>query len=209
MVAPRHPNPFVCNAGIPASPLMCTRPDLHGTITANTRAQLNTMTWAQIRAWTKLLIAADWLEATNHRLSFRGFEESWFCSQQTCRKENSEAFAGQHAAHGTSFFVLDEASAIPDVIFDVAEGGMTDGEPMIFAFGNPTRSSGRFYEAVCGKSRHIWNHRSIDSRTSALTNKPLIEEWIDQHRLDSDFVRSGYSAFHPMLRRVSSSTCSA
>ena len=68
------------------------------------------------------------------------FSASWFCAPQSCREENSEAFAGQHAADSTSFYIFDEDSSVPDTIHEVAEGGLTDGEPMIFLFGNPTRS---------------------------------------------------------------------
>ena len=37
-----------------------------------------------------------------------------------------------------------------DKIFEVAEGGLTDGEPMIFAFGNPTRAGGKFHRITYG-----------------------------------------------------------
>ena len=63
---------------------------------------------------------------------FCGHKESWLVSAQSCKEENSEAFAGQHAADSTSFYIFDEASGVPDKIFEVAEGGLTDGEPMIF-----------------------------------------------------------------------------
>ena len=106
----------------------------------------------------------------------------------TCREENSEAFAGLHAANSTPFFIFDEASAIPDVIWDVAEGGMTDGEPIWLAFGNPTRNTGRFRECF-GKFRHRWVTRQIDSRNAKLPNKAQIAEWVKDYGEDSDFVR--------------------
>src|SRR3546814_9386376 len=48
--------------------------------------------------------------------------DSWFVTAQTCRRENSEAFHGQHAARSTSWYLFDEASAIPDEIWAAAEG---------------------------------------------------------------------------------------
>jgi hypothetical protein len=90
----------------------------------------------------------------------------WQCSPQSCREENSEAFAGQHQARSTSFYIFDEASAIPDKIFEVAEGGLTDGEPMIFLLGNPTRNEGKFYRLCFGHERNRWYSRSIDSRNA-------------------------------------------
>ena len=169
--------------------IMSTRPFSQGTITANTFIQLQTKTWAAVQHWTALCITAHWFRLTGNRMYHRDFPAKWFCSAQTCREENSEAFAGQHAAGSTSFYIFDEASAVPDGIFDVAEGGLTDGEPMMFLFGNPTRNSGRFHKVTFGTGRPRWNHRSIDSRTSARTNKEQIAQWVQDYGEDSDFVR--------------------
>ena len=79
-------------------------------------------------------------------------------------------------------------SAVPDKIYEVAEGGKTDGEPMHFVFGNPTRNTGRFFE-IFHKLKHRWITKQIDSRTAKMTNKELIQEWIDDYGDDSDFVR--------------------
>ena len=104
-------------------------------------------------------------------------------------EENSEAFAGQHAASSTSFYIFDEASAVPDKIYEVREGGTTDGEPMVFDFGNPTRNSGRFFDECEGKLKHRHTVRTIDSRTVSITNKTRIAEWIEDYGFDSDFVK--------------------
>jgi hypothetical protein len=169
--------------------IMSTRPGAQGTVTANTVTQLETKTWASIQKWTKLSITAHWFRVTSERMTRVGAEDSWFCSAQTCREENSEAFAGQHAATSTSFYIFDEASAVPDGIFEVAEGGLTDGEPMEFFFGNPTRNTGKFHRVCFGAEADRWRHRSIDSRESERTNKALIEEWVADYGEDSDFVR--------------------
>ena len=65
----------------------------------------------------------------------------------------------------------------------------TDGEPMIFAFGNATRSKGKFHRITFGDERKRWISRSIDSRNCAFSNKELIAEWIADRGEDSDFVR--------------------
>lgn len=169
--------------------IMSTRPNAVGTITANTFPQLQSKTWAQIQKWTKLLINQHWFRVTGDRMSAIETPESWYCTAQTCREENSESFAGQHAATSTSFYIFDEASAIPEKIWEVAEGGLTDGEPMIFAFGNSTRNSGKFYRICFGNEKHRWRNRSIDSRSAKMTNKAQIQQWIDDYGEDSDFVR--------------------
>jgi hypothetical protein len=169
--------------------IMSTRPNCRGTVTANTSTQLDTKTWAAIQTWTSRCITAHWFEANSTRMYRKGKRAEWFCSPQSCKEENSEAFAGQHAADSTSFYVIDEGSAVPDVIYEVAEGGLTDGEPMIFVFGNPTRSQGAFHRICFGSMRHRWQPVIVDARDAKFTNKTQIGEWIQDYGIDSDFIR--------------------
>lgn len=172
--------------------IMSTRPHAKGIVTANTSDQLRTKTWAELGKWRQRCIVGHWFEYNNGRgsmsLYHKDYAESWRVDAQTCREENSEAFAGLHAANSTPFYIFDEASAVPDKIWEVAEGGLTDGEPMFFVFGNPTRNTGRFSECF-GRQRHRWNTRQIDSRSAKMTNKKLIEQWRKDWGEDSDFFR--------------------
>lgn len=166
-----------------------TRPMSKGTVTANTFTQLKTKTWASIQSWCRLSITAHWFKVTNESFYHLQYPEGWRCDAQSCKEENSEAFAGQHAANSTSYYIFDEASAIPDSISTVAEGGLTDGEPMVFMFGNPTRNSGKFYRVNFGVERERWNHGEIDSRTAKMSNKELISQWAEDWGEESDFFR--------------------
>lgn len=172
--------------------IMSTRPHAKGVVTANTSEQLSSKTWAEISKWTKRCITGHWFSVTTGKGAMRMVHvehpESWRVDAQTCREENSESFAGLHSASSTPFYIFDEASAVPDTIWEVAEGGMTDGEPMWFAFGNPTRNTGRFAECF-GRFRHRWVTRQIDSRSVQITNKELIDGWVQDYGEDSDFVR--------------------
>lgn len=169
--------------------IMSTRPRCQGTVTANTFPQLASKTWPAIQRWTSMSINAHWWKVGASTLQHKELGSQWSVSAQTCREENSESFAGQHAATSTSFYIFDESSSVPDAIWEVAEGGLTDGEPMIFAFGNPTRSHGKFHRVTFGTERERWSQRSIDSRDCAFTNKVQIAEWIQDYGEDSDFVR--------------------
>lgn len=169
--------------------LMSTRRNAKGTITANTNEQLEKKTWAAIRSWLAHCLTAHWFEINSAIMFRKGARASWFCAPQSCAEENSEAFAGQHAKDSTSFYMFDEASAIPGKIWEVAEGGLTDGEPFIFAFGNPTRNTGKFHEAVFGARRDRWNVHVIDSRDCKFANKQLIAEWAEDYGEDSDFFK--------------------
>lgn len=172
-----------------ASWIMDTRPYSIGTVTANTGIQLKTKTFAAIKTWKARAITSHWWDIGAEQIRHKENLTSWFCQAQTSNEDKSEAFAGQHAANSSSWYLFDEASAIPDKIWEVARGGITDGEPFWFAFGNPTKNSGNFYEACFGRDQHRWNSRSIDSRSSSLTNKSTIEELIADKGEDSDEVR--------------------
>jgi len=179
-----------------------TRPHSQGTVTANTATQLATKTWAQIVKWTKKCITVHWftISASRGNMSIRhkAFPESWFCTAQTCDEENSEAFAGQHAASSTSYYIVDEGSKVPDKIYEVMDGGLTDGEPMQFVFGNPTQSSGRFH-SFFHKLRHRWGTRQIDSRSVQITNKVFLQELIDDYGIDSDIVKIRVRGMFPAM----------
>jgi hypothetical protein len=167
--------------------IMSTRPRARGTVTANTYTQLATKTWAAVQSWGRLLINKHWFVFTSDTMYRVGMKDSWAVSAQSCKEENSEAFAGQHAADSTSFYIFDEASAIPDKIWEVAEGGLSDGEPMIIVCGNPTRNTGRFQRISFGSERDRWIRFSVDSRNAKFANKELIAQWAADYGEDSDF----------------------
>lgn len=166
-----------------------TREDSIGTVTANTFQQLETKTWAAIKKWTRLAVTREWWEVGSTSMYHRGRRETWFLACQSSSEENSESFAGQHAVFSSSYYIFDEASAIPKVIWEVASGGLKDGEPFMFAFGNPTRNTGEFYEVCFGNRVHRWSKLVIDSRQSSISNKEAIEEELQDYGEDSDFFR--------------------
>jgi hypothetical protein len=101
-------------------------------------------------------------------------------------EERPEAFAGLHAEH--VLVVFDEASAIPSAIWETVRGAMTTPGAMWVVLGNPTRSSGPFYEAF-HRYRNLWTRMRVDARWSSRVDRAEIEEMINAYGLDSDFVR--------------------
>lgn len=172
--------------------IMSTRPYAKGVVTANTGEQLKTKTWAELGKWWKKCITQEWFTYNNGKGNMNLYSvdnpESWRCDAQTCREENSESFAGLHAANSTPFYIFDEASAVPNKIWEVSEGGLTDGEPMRFVWGNPTKNTGSFFECF-NRFRHRWKSIVIDSRNVKITNKKKLNDWVDDYGEDSDFVR--------------------
>jgi hypothetical protein len=105
------------------------------------------------------------------------------------KPENSESFAGHHAPH--ILVVYDEASGIHPSIFEVGEGYMTTDGARALLIGNPTRTTGEFYEAFHRKraeyatlaisaleSPAITGEQVPDEVRAALTGKA----WVDGRR---------------------------
>lgn len=154
--------------------------------TANTAAQLRDKTWRELAKWHRLSAVRDWFEWTQTRLALRASPETWFAAAVPWSRDRPESFAGTHDRHVC--MVFDEASAIADDIWDVAEGAMASPGAMWFAFGNPTRASGRFRECF-HRFRHRWRTRKVDSRTARKADRREIAHWVEDYGEDSDFVR--------------------
>ncbi len=169
--------------------ILSTRPHSMGTVTAGTAKQLDERTWAAIAYWTKMCITAHWFDIQAGGIYHKQFPDTWKVSCQTSKEENAQSFAGQHARTSTSWYLFDEASEVPDKVFQTAYGGLTDGEPMFFAWGQPVRNTGEFYRICFGDLAPRWNHRRVDGRTSRFTNKALINQWIADYGETSDYVK--------------------
>lgn len=166
--------------------------DTRGVVTANTETQLKTKTWAELGKWHRLFRGRELFKLTATALFSAGpaHERTWRIDMVPWSERNTEAFAGLHNKGRRILVVFDEASAIPDVIWETTEGALTDSDTQILwaVFGNPTRNTGRFRECF-GKFAHRWDTEQVDSRNVSITKKDLFEQWVKDYGEDSDFVR--------------------
>lgn len=168
--------------------IMSTRENAQGSVTANTNDQLEFKTWAGIQTWTARCLTASWFEINSTIMYRKGRRSTWFCTPLPNKEERSDAFQGQHAPASTSFYLVDEASGLGPRISEAIEGGLTDGEPMVFFAGNMLRNTGIFYETVFGRRRNRWPHWTIDTRT--IRRRPaIIEQWGEDYGEESDYFR--------------------
>jgi len=178
--------------------------DTRGVVTANTEAQLKTKTWVEVAKWFRLFLAKELFKITATALFSRDpdHEREWRIDMVPWSEKNTEAFAGLHNAGKRILVVFDEASAIPDIIWETTEGALTDRDTQIIwcAFGNPTRNVGRFRECFeGGKFAHRWHSMAIDSRDVSITNKVQIARWVADFGEDSDFVRIRVRGVFPRI----------
>lgn len=171
---------------------LSTMADTRIVVTANTGDQLDTKTVPEISKWFRLAINSHWWQVGSQSIKARDakHEKNWRADFLTWSLEKTESFAGLHNKGKRIVLIFDESSAIPDAIWEVAQGALTDEDTEIIfiVFGNPTLNTGRFRECF-GKNRHRWITRQIDSRSVDGTNKAEIAKWIEDYGEDSDFVR--------------------
>lgn len=183
--------------------MMSTRLGSTTIITANTEPQLKSRTFAEVGKWNTLALNSHWFETTV--LSVRPatwFEKLvksdlkidtgyYYAQGQLWSEENPDAFAGVHNPLGVQV-IYDEASGIPNPIWNVTEGFFTEPTLNRFwdVFSNGRRNSGAFYDCFNDEAMaNRWRHRHIDSRTVEGTDTALFESMIQQHGADSDVVR--------------------
>jgi hypothetical protein len=170
---------------------MLTCVDAKGIVTANTEVQLKTKTWAEVAKWFRMCgVLGMIFQMSATGLMAKERERTWRVDQVPWSETRTEAFAGMHNKGRRVILIFDEASAIPDTIWEVSEGALTDEDTEIIwlVCGNPTRNTGRFRECF-GRFRNRWQNIVVDSRTARLTNKEEIQRWIESYGEDSDFVR--------------------
>ncbi|MDR1351527.1 MAG: terminase [Zoogloeaceae bacterium] len=181
---------------------LSTRADCKVMITANTDTQLRTKTSPEVGKWSRLSITSSWFDAQATSIASRDKDhaKNWRADLVPWSEHNTEAFAGLHNKGRRIVLVFDEASAISDRVWEVAEGAMTDEETEILwlAFGNPTRNTGRFRECF-RRFRHRWQTRQIDSRTVEGTNKDQIAKWGQDYGEESDFFKVRVRGMFPAM----------
>lgn len=167
---------------------MLTRPQPQVLVTANTGSQLATKTWRELAKWLQMSACAETFHWTATRMYHKQFQSTWFAAAVPWRADRPEAFAGTHEQH--VLIIMDEASAIDDIIWETTEGAMTTQGSLWLCFGNPTRATGRFRECFDGgRFAHRWKTFKVDSRTAKMADQKQLTAWITDYGDDSDFVR--------------------
>lgn len=142
--------------------------------TAPTSAQLFDGLFSEVVFWHKKLPEPLQMlfEVKSDRVELRAAKEASFFSARTARAETPEALQGIHSDH--VLLVVDEASGVPEQIFQAGQGSMSGETATTLLLSNPTRTTGYF----------------------SRTHNDLRDEWVTEHvsykdstRVSADFVR--------------------
>jgi len=170
-------------------------------VSANSEAQLRSITWSEIIKWQAMMINGHWFEVSATKVmpakwltelverDLKKGTRYWAVEGRLWSEENPDAYAGLHNVDGV-MLIFDEASGIPDAIWDVSQGFFSENTPHRFwmAFSNPRRNTGYFYECFNSK-RAFWEALHIDARQVEGTDKNIYQQIVDEYGENSTQAR--------------------
>ena len=127
----------------------------------------------------------DEFEFRTDKITLKNAPDS-FCVARTSRRENPEALQGFHSPN--MLFIIDEASGVPDVIFEVAQGAMSTHNAKTIMVGNPNRASGFFYDAFYRNSES-WQTMTVSCADADTVDPQYIDDMKRQYGEDSNVFR--------------------
>jgi hypothetical protein len=155
--------------------------------TAPTSPQLFDALWPETIKWFNLLPKGwrDLWNITSDHITLRSDQEC-FITARTSRADTPEAMAGLHSDH--VLLVADEASGIPEAVFEAAGGSMSSPGAVTILIGNPTRSSGFFWRCHM-LERDRWLTMKVSSAESKRVSPGFVDEIAKRYGIDSNAYR--------------------
>jgi len=147
-------------------------------VTAPTSSQLFDAMFAELKRWINELPKElqELLNVKSDRVELLRAPAEAFISCRTARAETPEALAGVHSDN--VLLIVDEASGVPEQVFEAAAGSMSGHNATTLMLSNPTRSSGTFFESHNRMANSWW------TRTWSCEDSPLVsDEFVDEMRL--------------------------
>lgn len=163
---------------------LCCYPYPRIVATAPTKQQLHDVLWSEVSKWmSKSPLLSEILKWTKTYIYMIGNEKRWFAVARTATKpENMQGFHEDNM-----LFIVDEASGVADPIMEAVLGTLSGENNKLLMCGNPTRTSGTFYDAF-NADRALYKVHTVSSADSPRTNKQNIESLIRKYGRDSNVV---------------------
>ena len=145
--------------------------------TAPTAHQLDDVLWSELAKWHRVMASRFPALSSEFSWSKSGYRMSSspnesFAVPRTARKEHPEALQGFHSDN--ILFLIDEASGVPDVVFEVAEGALSTEGAFVVMVANPTRQSGYFFDSH-HKMRSDWAALHWNGEDSPNVSRQYVE----------------------------------
>lgn len=155
-------------------------------MTANTDQQVNDIFMKEFYVWKNKLPEGmrNALIQTDDHIRVEE-EKDWFLRAQVARAEKPEALAGLHGKY--VLILVDEASGVPDKVFEVMKGALTGENYIVMYYSNPTRTEGEFFNSH--KSGSPFTKLAFSSIDSPIVKDGYVERWREEYGEESDEYR--------------------
>lgn len=167
---------------------LLTRYPVKVVVTAPTSSQLYDALFAELKRWVKELPQAvqDLLEVKQERIELKASATEAFISARTSRAEQPEALQGIHSEN--VMLVADEASGVPEQVFEAAAGSMSGHNAVTILFGNPVRSSGFFFDTH-NRLKDEWWTKRVSCTDSKRVSQDFVDDMKSRYGEDSNAFR--------------------
>lgn len=156
--------------------------------TAPTSHQLEDILWSELAVWRRRMTAqlSELFEITSDRLYLKLAPDECFAVARTARKENPDALQGFHSEN--IMFFVDEASGVPNEIFQPLEGALSTPGAKSLMCGNPTRTQGYFFDSH-HKNRAQFHCIRVSCEDSSRVHPNYINKMKAQYGEESNVFR--------------------
>lgn len=157
-------------------------------LTAPTAGQLFDALFAEITRWVNALppLLRDAVEIFSDRIVLKSAPKESFMSARTSSSEKPEALAGVHSEN--VLLICDEASAIPEAVYEAAVGSMSGYNATTVLLGNPTRNTGLFFKTH-HQLRDSWKTMHVSCLGSKLVSPDFVQQIRETYGEESNAYR--------------------
>lgn len=168
---------------------LLTRLPVKIVVTAPSATQLFDALFAELRVWIERLSPTlrAMLNVTNERVEHVGAPSEAFISARTSRAEKPDSLAGVHSDN--VMLVGDEASGIPEAVYEAAYGSMSGHSAVTILLGNPVRASGYFWETQVRPEMKWWVYKVSCFDAPRRVTKDYINDIKTKYGEDSNVYR--------------------
>jgi phage terminase large subunit len=167
---------------------LLTRYPVKVVVTAPTSSQLYDALFAELKRWVKELPPPiqQLLDVKQERIELTASATEAFISARTSRAEQPEALQGIHSEH--VMLIADEASGVPEQVFEAAAGSMSGHNAVTILFGNPVRSSGFFFDTH-NRLKDDWWTRRVSCMDSKRVSDDFVNDMKSRYGEESNAFR--------------------
>ena len=157
-------------------------------VTAPSSPQLWDAFWAELLHWLRMLPDGllNLLVMKTDKVELATAPESSFITARTSRQDQPEALQGIHSDY--VLLIVDEASGVPERIFEAAAGSMSGENATTILIGNPIRTTGLFHLSHT-RLKSDWVTFHVSAFDSPRVSQKFIDEMARRYGEHSNVYR--------------------